>query len=153
MNAKIENWLLRVFVALYATTIVCVIVQDINSQKKNNICLNSYLIDINEIQNVSLIVYDNSDNGIGKTDTVLVGKNDIIKLLDTKLYSQNNDIVIKGMFFPLYEIDVTLKNKDNIKIVYSFMNGEVRKIRNKTIEHKCQMENPEIIENLFERIL
>ena len=51
------------------------------------------------------------------------------------------------------EIDVTLKNKDNIKIVYSFMNGEVRKIRNKTIEHKCQMENPEIIENLFERIL
>lgn len=153
MNAKIENWLLRVFVALYATTIVCVIVHDINSQKKNNICLNSYLIDINEIQNVSLIVYDNSDNGIGKTDTVLVGKNDIIKLLDTKFYSQNNDIVIKGMFFPLYEIDVTLKNKDNIKIVYSFMNGEVRKIRNKTIEHKCQMENPEIIENLFERIL
>lgn len=153
MNAKIENWLLRVFVALYATTIFFVIVHDINSQKKNNICLNSNLIDLNEIQNVSLIVYDNSDNGIGKTDTVLVDKNDIIKLLDTKLYSQNNDIVIKGMFFPLYEIDVTLKNKDNIKIVYSFMNGEVRKIRNKTIEHKCQMENPEIIETLFERIL
>lgn len=159
---NIKTLLARLFVVVYAVACLTAVIME---KKMNNNCTINrdywfsekmvsdakqvadaecvWLVQVNDKKTPCVI------EGFAEEERIKITGDVLAQVLDTHFYIEQNENVAKAMFFPIAMITYHV-NSAEIKIVYSFLNAEVRVYHNDQLVKTATLYDARKLNDMFE---
>lgn len=163
MNGKFSDWVMRIFVLLYACICVWLIIKD-STEKKDIENEMSIITMVNEniikFENIEFCWIEeiNENNKIVRGEDYVCGQRvsldlaELKQILDKDYYIETENNTALGLYRPIAMLNFNDELGNIYSVFYSFLNAEVRFYQNAKISKVAMMYDSDHILGIFNKL-